>query len=439
MPIDELNDGRLGGSEQFGQNYDERFAIVRKYTQRMEKCQEGTPVASWGEASAEVAPNDYNSALTKVFEDTAAQYLAYEAVSYPIELNVQLPDVLVSIIQIYNKTKGSGTATDSGDAIGSGTSYSISLSTSAKSNSSLSTVADLAINIQQTWGTDIPALEYLFFIQGNQTRAALLTRLSTIVGSTVLAWPVFHPQSHTITSQSGQVSLASGRSAQGSVQVSGDGASASNSVGESKQVERGVSLRTTVIPPTLHGALTIGNPEDSDSITASAVAYFTSSTGGIAPRGSTSPYVPSESLALSVYPRTLAATVPADIPRTGYYLYHSNFQLIATEPSGKIFLVAAQVIDASVFQLAITDFVYSETVLVYLVGQTIEPLVPDHRGGAVASYSISPSLPTGLSLNTTTGVISGTVGGAGTANLTYTITATNAIGSTTTTITIDVN
>src|ERR1700719_798292 len=50
--------------------------------------------------------------------------------------------------------------------------------------------------------------------------------------------------------------------------------------------------------------------------------------------------------------------------------------------------------------------------------------------GTVTGYSISPALPAGLSFNTTSGVISGTPA-APAAQATYTITASNAGGSTT--------
>ncbi|UEG49391.1 hypothetical protein LK994_12185 [Ferruginibacter lapsinanis] len=50
--------------------------------------------------------------------------------------------------------------------------------------------------------------------------------------------------------------------------------------------------------------------------------------------------------------------------------------------------------------------------------------------GYVTSYSVSPSLPTGLSLNTSTGTISGTPTGASQNATNYTVTATNANGST---------
>ena len=63
---------------------------------------------------------------------------------------------------------------------------------------------------------------------------------------------------------------------------------------------------------------------------------------------------------------------------------------------------------------------------------------PTSGGGAVTSYSVSPTLPAGLSLDTSSGVISGTPT-AVTSSATYTITATNTGGSTSTTVDIVVN
>lgn len=57
--------------------------------------------------------------------------------------------------------------------------------------------------------------------------------------------------------------------------------------------------------------------------------------------------------------------------------------------------------------------------------------------GTVTSYSVSPALPAGLTLNTTTGVISGTPTDVVTSAV-YTVTATNAGGSTTANVTITV-
>jgi hypothetical protein len=70
------------------------------------------------------------------------------------------------------------------------------------------------------------------------------------------------------------------------------------------------------------------------------------------------------------------------------------------------------------------------------VGTAIGSLTPTVTG-TVTSYSVSPALPLGLSLDESSGVISGTPSAvASTAD--YTVTATNGTGSTTETVTIEV-
>jgi hypothetical protein len=61
------------------------------------------------------------------------------------------------------------------------------------------------------------------------------------------------------------------------------------------------------------------------------------------------------------------------------------------------------------------------------VGMAISPLNPTSLGGMATSYTVSPALPAGLMLNTTSGVISGTPT-AVTAARAYTITASNSGG-----------
>ena len=71
------------------------------------------------------------------------------------------------------------------------------------------------------------------------------------------------------------------------------------------------------------------------------------------------------------------------------------------------------------------------------VGTAITSLSPTVTG-TVTSYSVSPALPAGLTLNTTSGVVSGTPTAA-TAQATYTITAMNSYGSTTFPLVLTVN
>jgi DNA-binding beta-propeller fold protein YncE len=72
------------------------------------------------------------------------------------------------------------------------------------------------------------------------------------------------------------------------------------------------------------------------------------------------------------------------------------------------------------------------------VGTAITPNNPTSSGGAVTSYNVSPALPAGLTLNTSTGIISGTPT-AVTSTASYTVTASNSAGSTTASLSITVN
>ena len=81
---------------------------------------------------------------------------------------------------------------------------------------------------------------------------------------------------------------------------------------------------------------------------------------------------------------------------------------------------------------------YSTNPAVYTTGTAIAANAPSSGGGAVASYAVAPPLPAGLTLNSSTGVISGTPTVA-TSAATYVVTATNAAGKATFNLTITVN
>ncbi|MGB8011819.1 MAG: kelch repeat-containing protein [Terriglobales bacterium] len=81
---------------------------------------------------------------------------------------------------------------------------------------------------------------------------------------------------------------------------------------------------------------------------------------------------------------------------------------------------------------------YSTTNAVYTKGTAIAPNTPTDTGGAATSYTVTPALPAGLSLNSATGVISGTPT-AVTTQATYTVTASNAGGNFSVSLIITVN
>ncbi len=130
---------------------------------------------------------------------------------------------------------------------------------------------------------------------------------------------------------------------------------------------------------------------------------------------------------------TASTTAPtpstASIGTVNYYVSQVNSVTGCEGPRANISVVTSIAAPAS---LSYT------TPNVYTTGTAITALNPTSTGGAIASYSISPSLPAGLTLNTSTGIISGTPTSA-TAQLSYIITGTNTSGTVSSTVVITVN
>ena len=81
---------------------------------------------------------------------------------------------------------------------------------------------------------------------------------------------------------------------------------------------------------------------------------------------------------------------------------------------------------------------YGTTSYTLTKGTAMTTATVTSTGGNVVSYSVSPSLQAGLSLDTSTGAISGTPT-AVTSSASYTITANNTGGTDTASVTIVVN
>ena len=88
--------------------------------------------------------------------------------------------------------------------------------------------------------------------------------------------------------------------------------------------------------------------------------------------------------------------------------------------------------------VAPSSLAYSPSSFTLTKGTAMTAVTPTANGGPIVSYSVLPSLPSGLSLDSSTGEISGTPDTV-TSSAIYTITATNTGGSTTADVTIVVN
>ena len=114
----------------------------------------------------------------------------------------------------------------------------------------------------------------------------------------------------------------------------------------------------------------------------------------------------------------------------------TNYTITATNSSGLDTVTLTIVVNAA--PVAVPSISISTATVTATVGNAIADITITSSGGAVASYGIAPTLPEGLTLDPTTGTISGTPT-AVSASTNYTITATNSSGLDTVTLTIVVN
>ena len=102
-----------------------------------------------------------------------------------------------------------------------------------------------------------------------------------------------------------------------------------------------------------------------------------------------------------------------------------NYTVTATNDGG----VGTAVLSLLVTELAPTSLQYTFNSSSLLRDVAISPIRPSYSGGTATSFAISPALPAGLSLNTSTGIISGTPTTIS-SNTMYTVSASNTAGST---------
>ena len=162
-------------------------------------------------------------------------------------------------------------------------------------------------------------------------------------------------------------------------------------------------------------------------IRGSAIPYNTPTCGGgVVQSYTVTPALPA---GLSLYPPngTIYGTPSTVSPTTTYTITASNDAGSTTAS-----------VTITVNDLVPSNLVYPTNQAVYIRGTAIANNTPTCGGGLVQSYTVNPALPAGLSLYPPNGMIYGTPSAVSPAT-TYTITASNAAGSTTTSVIITVN
>lgn len=183
------------------------------------------------------------------------------------------------------------------------------------------------------------------------------------------------------------------------------------------------SLGNQTTPPT-----NLGYPQQTVTATVGdAISVDTPTVSGTVSSYAVSPALPA-GLSLSTSSGAISGTPTATSAKASYTITASN--------SGGSTAATVQ-ITVNPAVIPPSNLVYPQTSLSLEAGQPFPSNIPTVSGSAT-SYSVSPALPTGLNLDANTGTIYGTPSASSASN-TYTVTASNAGGNTTATVTLAVN
>lgn len=281
-----------------------------------------------GTSTAEVTPIDKDQCKVREFTAPTELYEAFSRIEADhIDLSRDLPDVLLSIGVTYNHNHGDGSAEDIGSGYSFGDTVSIDANLSAKASGSQAVQPDIQPQWRRKRLTRVAVNAYMFFLSGNPTQAAILTKLATIIGSPVLAWPIFNEEIHTITLGGGAVSHSVGssfglkesltRQQNGSINLS---------IGKSNSDEVSLTTITKELPPCIHAAITINNPFTPPTVNVRAVTSFAGAGefDGVRGNGRGGGGDDSADARPTITPSFLPATNPPAYPSTGLYFYEAK-------------------------------------------------------------------------------------------------------------------
>ncbi len=195
---------------------------------------------------------------------------------------------------------------------------------------------------------------------------------------------------------------------------------ASNGAGSTTSIVK-ITIAAALLPPS---NLTYSSNPVSYSVGIAIPSNNPTVSGG-APTGYT--VAPSLPNGLTLHPSTgVISGIPTTASGQTNYVVSASNSAGSTTNTLKITVVTAP-----------TNLTYSSNPASYTAGTAITPNVPSSTGGVPTAYSLGSSLPTGLNLDTLTGIISGTPSTAS-PQADYIITTKNSAGSTNSTLKITI-
>lgn len=263
--------------------------------------------------------------LVRVVETADATSFANYVRKFEGFTNVDLPPQLLVVNGTSPTGGGSGSFSEGGffNITGAG---SGSLSLAGQANASDTLSPDVYFDIKQPWGNNIPCTHLLFFVVSSETRANVIAKCTTLLGSTVNDWPLFAPRAVNFVcvgeNASATARATASKTATIRVNYSGDpiGPSTAESNGGGGSLESTKTVRIVRLPPVIHGTL--------NSVNGGFVGLFANLVGAghiaqaqITTVGNGQVFSATAQATGFITPTALGATSgQATIPTSGFYL-----------------------------------------------------------------------------------------------------------------------
>jgi hypothetical protein len=251
----------------------------------------------------------------KIKEEEPKSALSKYMVSFPVQVDLRLPDVLRSITVQWAEDLAEGDYNSDWSGSSYGSSWSLSGNESATAESSASIKPELIINIERPWGADISATAHYFFLKGSSSgisEGQVLNKLGA------KRWPIFKPVSHTIVLTGGSAMVQAKVNWAANKSSSPSNNTVETTKGNGTSYSLGSSVNAVTIPPTIHSSIEISYAQRKEK-KVKVSAY--SSTGYTVNFPSLTVQDTAEhTLVADVNPKTLSATSPAEIPTAGKYV-----------------------------------------------------------------------------------------------------------------------
>ena len=247
--------------------------------------------------------------------------------SLPINIDLEVPPTLKSVEVVWAEDRYDGEGESEGSATMPDTTRGMSVTAEASNQSqgSYSLIPSVRVELEHFWGRDLSATMHFFYCKmtNNQlSEDAIRSKLGGILNATLNKWPKFKPQSHTLVARGGTLKVNSEASIRKTKAYDLNGIK-SLSDSSSKNKGSGYDMRIDIvnIPPCIHPAITVtGGTALSLSARSTSRARLTGELSGNEQSSA------SNTVRSSVSPASFAATTPAEIPKTGFYLISSKVE-----------------------------------------------------------------------------------------------------------------